>query len=406
MPPPHLEFMHILCIYQYYNTPDTPGNIRLYSLLHELGKQHQISLITTRYFMDQQQTDLYPEAPAGVDISYLDVPYNNHMNTFQRLPAYSAFSLKALMRGRKIHQPDLIWGISTPLSIGWAASRLARYHRVPWLFEVRDLWPDFPIQMGAFSSPLITKPLRAWERRLYETADRIIATSPDMTRHIQGMVQHPEKVSTSLHGTNPEMIACIQAEEIQAMRDRWGLQHKKVVIYGGKFGRANDAPTLLAAAKQLADHPDMVFVFAGFGFYDAEIAETAKTSSNLLYIPTLSHHDMLRWYTLADISIVPFIGLPVLSVNSPAKFFDSLGCGTPVVVTNPGWTKTFVEEHQCGWYTPPADPNHLAETICAIFADESVRAAAGKRGKIVADRLFDRKMIAGELNTILEQMIA
>ena len=110
---------------------------------------------------------------------------------------------------------------------------------------------------------------------------------------------------------------------------------------------------------------------------------------------------MLCWFKLADVSLVSFLDRPVLAANSPAKFFDSLGAGTPVLVTNPGWTKRFVEAYRCGWYTPAEDPAALAQRLEAVLDAPQALADAGRRGAAIARQQFDREAMACDLEAVL-----
>ncbi|HKL88271.1 MAG TPA: glycosyltransferase, partial [Salinibacter sp.] len=116
-------------------------------------------------------------------------------------------------------------------------------------------------------------------------------------------------------------------------------------------------------------------------------------------------HHMGAWYQLADLSIVSFLDRPVLSTNSPAKFFDSLTMGTPVLVTNPGWTKTFVETHRCGWYVPPSDPPSMSKRLRALMAAPEELRAAGKRGQRIAREKFNRSEQLSRLPPLVQRCV-
>jgi glycosyltransferase involved in cell wall biosynthesis len=102
------------------------------------------------------------------------------------------------------------------------------------------------------------------------------------------------------------------------------------------------------------------------------------------------------------VAVVSFLNLPVLDANSPAKLYDALAVGTPVVVTNPGWTKALVEDHGCGWYTPAGNPAALAAQLQAVLNQPTTLAAAGARGQQLALRAFDRQQLAAQMQGILE----
>jgi glycosyltransferase involved in cell wall biosynthesis len=115
---------------------------------------------------------------------------------------------------------------------------------------------------------------------------------------------------------------------------------------------------------------------------------------------------MGTWYQLADLSLVPFLDLPVLASNSPAKFFDSLTMGTPVIVTNPGWTRTFVETHQCGWYVPPSDPDSMVQQLRSLMASPHQLRTASRRGREIAAEQFDRSEQLAKIPALIKRTLS
>jgi glycosyltransferase involved in cell wall biosynthesis len=331
----------------------------------------------------------------------LDAPYDNAMGKRQRLAAFRRYMAGAFLRGMRMPRPDVIFGTSTPLTAAWVADRVAALRGVPWVFEVRDLWPDFPIQMGAVRAPWLQRRLLTLERRLYRRAAHIVPLSPDMERHILRQNIPPARVTTLLNGTDFEWIDRDQGAAVAALDAQHHLQDKQVVLYAGTFGRANDIPTILHAAERLAGEPRILFVLLGEGFKGPDVAEAAERLPNVVLVPPVPRPDTFTWMKRADLSLVTFIDRPVLAANSPAKFFDSLGSGTPVLVTNPGWTKRFVEDHACGWYVPPENPEALAGEITRILARPDLLDAYGARGAKIARLHFDREELAVSLEEIL-----
>ncbi len=396
--------MHIVCLYQHYCSPDNTAGARAYTILRHLARHHQVTLITSRAWHDARLTQAFDWVPPGVDLHMLDVPYANEMTVRRRLWAYAAFALKALARGLRTQQPSLVYGISTPLTTGWAAARLAHRRRIPWVFEIRDLWPDFPIQMGAVPSSWMQRRLYGLEQSLYRSAAHIITVSPDMTDHVRGSGIPDTRVTTLLQGTDFDLLDACQDEAVDTLREQYQLNDCQVIVYAGTFGRANDIPTLLQAAEHLAHRDDLRFVFLGQGYYGQAIAQAAARLPNVLAPGAEPRHRMFPWFKLADVSLVSFIDRPVLATNAPSKLFDSLGAGTPVIVTNPGWTKHFVETHQCGWYTPPSQPETLAQRIDTTLTHREALKAAGQRGATIARQMFDRQQIAEQFEALVQRV--
>jgi glycosyltransferase involved in cell wall biosynthesis len=277
---------------------------------------------------------------------------------------------------------------------------------VPWILEVRDLWPDFPVQMGAIPSVPLRRALYRLEQWLYQDAHHVVAVSPDMARHVRSHLAPTHahsrgRVSTLLPGTDQHLLAHAMERSPETLRQHHGIEARNVVLYAGTFGRANDLPTLLDAARRFRER-DIAFLFVGHGYYEPAVRRAADRLSHVFVLPPQPHHRMLSWFALADLALVSFIDLPVLATNAPAKFFDSLSAGTPVIVTNPGWTKSFVEKHRCGWYVPASRPALLADQIATLVSNKARLQAAGDRGARIAQRRFARSDYAEGVTALLE----
>ena len=393
--------MRILCLYLHYHSPDCPSSARAYSLLRRLGRDHEVTLLTGSSWRSQRVTHQFDWTPPGVSLHQLHVPYANEMGIFRRLLAYAGFPLWALIRGLRLPPPDLIYGISTPLSTGWAAASLARFYRVPWIFEVRDLWPDFPIQMGAISNPVLVRALRALEHWLYRSAAHVITLSPDMEAHVRA-VAPASAVTTVAYGTERDFIDSITAADLQALRRMHDLPDTGIVLYAGTFGRANAIPTLVQTARRLQHRSDLCFVFAGHGYHESTLHAAARELPNIRLVPPQPRSRALSLFRLADVSIASFINRPVLATNAPSKLLDSLAAGTPVIVTNPGWTRRLVEQHDCGWYVPPERPDALARQLEQLFDSPATLKTASTGAAAVTRDRFDRAEHMDRLAAIVE----
>jgi glycosyltransferase involved in cell wall biosynthesis len=242
------------------------------------------------------------------------------------------------------------------------------------------------------------------EKRLYTRAQHILPLSPDMTRYVTNLGVPASKVTTVLNGTDLELAARATPTAVEVLRREQGLVGKRVVLYAGTFGRANDIPTLVASAETMAAaETDTVWLFLGHGFFEPLIAAAAaRWPGRIRLVGGQARHAVFSWFALAEVSVVSFLGLPVLDSNSPAKLYDSLAVGTPVVVTNGGWTKALVEQHHCGWYVPAGDANALVQQLRELLAQPEALAAAGACGRKLAVEEFDRQKMAQQIQQLLE----
>ena len=128
--------MHIAVFSQYHTNPDCPATSRHYTLLAHIAKTHRVTLLTTSAWKDQRLTSDFPWVPVGVEIREVRVAYDNKMGPARRALSFAQYAAWAVREGLRIEKPDVIWGISTPLTAAWAAAQVAWLRRVPWVFEV------------------------------------------------------------------------------------------------------------------------------------------------------------------------------------------------------------------------------------------------------------------------------
>ena len=395
--------MHIAVFSQYHTNPDCPATSRHYTLLAHIAKTHRVTLLTTSAWKDQRLTSDFPWVPVDVEIREVRVAYDNKMGPARRALSFAQYAAWAVREGLRIEKPDVIWGISTPLTAAWAAAQVAWLRRVPWVFEVQDLWPSFPIAMGAVPTALARQQLYRMEKQLYQSARHILPLSPDMARYVTDLGIASAKVTTVLNGTDLDLAARVTPEVVARLRQMHDLNGKHVILYAGTFGRANDIPTLVAAAEAMAAaDSEVVWLFVGHGLFKPLIAAAAaRCPGRIRLLDGQARHEVFDWFALAAVSVVAFLGLPVLDSNSPAKLYDSLAVGTPVIVTNAGWTKALVEQHGCGWYVPAGDADALVRQLWTLLAHPEMLAAAGVNGRQLALAEFDRQELAARVQRLL-----
>jgi glycosyltransferase involved in cell wall biosynthesis len=381
--------MRILIVLQHYHTPDCATAARPYALVHRLAEDHALTIITSDAWRAKRQTYRFDWIPDGAHHIELSVPYGNAMGVVDRLRSYFSFAARAVAVGMTATRPDLVFGSSTPLTAALAADLIAARWGVPWIFEVRDLWPAFPIQMGAVP-PVLADALQGLERYLYRRASHVVTASPDMAQHVRhGAPDTP--VSTVAYGSDFERLDRTGLPGREAVEADLGLAPgERIALYAGSFGRANAIPSLIDAASMLRDRSELVFVFVGDGYYRPALERARHRLPNLRLVAPQPYWRTLSLFQAAQLSLVPFVDRPVLRANAPSKLFDSLAAGTPAIVTTPGWTKSLVESQGCGWYVPPSSPHRLAHRIQTLIDSPSSLEKAGIRASQFAAKHLRR----------------
>src|SRR5690554_6457205 len=217
--------MNILYIHQYFKTPKEPGGTRSYWIAQELIKNgHQVTMITA----GSNQTEKRKEVTIdGIKVIYLKEAYSQDMSVSTRLKAFLGFVWKSITEARKQKNIDLVIATSTPLTVGITALYMKWFKKVSFVFEVRDLWPDVPIQMGAFKSSLIIKPTRWFEITIYKIAEHVIALSPGTQ---DGVVKYIPKEKTTMIPNTAKMDEFWTREINYELMEKLGLKRDSFKI--------------------------------------------------------------------------------------------------------------------------------------------------------------------------------
>lgn len=394
--------MNILYIHQYFVTPQEPGGTRSYWIAQELIKRgHQVTMITssTKY----EEPVLLKEVD-GIKVCFIKEDYDQNMSVTRRLKSFVRFMYKATRIAFKQKEVDLVIATSTPLTIGVPALMLKWFKRTPYLFEVRDLWPEVPIQMGAIKNPLMIRLTRAFERTIYRNAQHVIALSPGMQN---GVVKYIPKERTTMIPNMAKKDEFWPRQKDRALEAELELHpHTFKLVHFGALGLANGAMSIIEAAKLLKGDDRFEFVFIGGGATEPELIAACK-SHGLNNVRFLGKHPMATTsaiVNLCDVSIVSFADIPILYTNSPNKLFDSLSAGKPIIVNSAGWTKDLVELNDCGYYVNPHIPEELVTRMIQLAADPQRVQEMGERSRELAENEFDKSILCERFVNVVEQL--
>lgn len=388
--------MKILYIHQYFTTPKEPGGTRSYWISKELIKDgHKVTMLTTSSKIESKTERVNVD---GIDVIYLKVPYSQYMSVFKRLLSFMSFMLKSAWMALKEKDVNLVIATSTPLTIGFPALVVKKIKKTPFLFEVRDLWPEVPIQMGGLKNELLINLALWFEKTIYKNAIHIIALSPGMSEGVIKRDIAPEKVSMIPNMSKIDVFG--SREKNWALGGKLGLKKDTFkVVYFGAMGLANGMDYIIDGIEHLKDDKEIEFVFMGGGSSEPALKEKCESLGirNLHFLGGFGLEELSEIVNICDTSLVTFADLPILATNSPNKLFDSLSAGKPIIVNSPGWTKDLVEQNECGLFVDPKNPKDLADKIvflkenpekCTLFGSNARRLAETKYDKSILCRKF------------------
>jgi glycosyltransferase involved in cell wall biosynthesis len=394
--------MRILYINQYFRTPSEPGGTRSYWIAQELIKSgHQVIMIAANPKAVLRREDKQID---GIKIIYLKEPYNQDMSVAVRLKAFLSFSWKSIKEARKQKDIDLVIATSTPLTVGITALFMKWFKKMPYVFEVRDLWPEVPIQMGAFKNPLIIKAARWFEKKIYTNAEHVIALSPGMQ---EGVMKYIPKEKTSMIPNMSKIDEFWPREPNRELLKKLNLKEDSFkVIYFGALGLANGAEIIIDAAILLKNDPSVEFIFLSKGSTEVSLIEKCKNEEldNVRFPGFFPMKETSEIVNLCDVSLITFKDVPILYTNSPNKLFDSLSAGKPVIVNSAGWTKEMVEENNCGFYVNPQQPQELVDKIKFLQANRDVVAQMGKKARELAETKYDKSLLCKQFVKVIDNL--
>lgn len=388
--------MKILYIHQYFTTPREPGGTRSYWISKELIKDgHKVTMLTTSSKIESKIERVNVD---GIDVIYLKVPYSQYMSVFKRLLSFVSFMLKSAWMALKEKDIDLVIATSTPLTIGFPALVVKKIKKTPFLFEVRDLWPEVPIQMGGLKNKMLINLALWFEKTIYKSAIHIIALSPGMSEGVIKRDIAPEKVSMIPNMSKIDVFG--SRKKNWALGGKLGLKKDTFkVVYFGAMGLANGMDYIIDGIEHLKDDDEIEFVFMGGGSSEPVLKEKCESLGirNVYFLGGFGLEELSEIVNLCNTSLVTFADLPILATNSPNKLFDSLSAGKPIIVNSPGWTKDLVEQNECGLFVDPKNPKDLADKIvflkenpekCKLFGSNARRLAETKYDKSILCRKF------------------
>jgi glycosyltransferase involved in cell wall biosynthesis len=406
--------MHILLIHQNFTSLEEAGGTRHAEFARLLAARgHQVTVITSpvSYLTGTSAATPIPSSATnengegGIRILYAATYRLIHRSFIRRVLAFFSFMISSFFLGLGVRNVDVVWGTSPPIFQGFTAWLLARLKRLPFLFEVRDLWPSFAIAVGVLKSPVLIR-LSLWlEGFLYRHADRVVVNSPGFITHVSA--RGARRVTLIPNSANPEMFN--PEDEGRPFRAANHLENEFVVLYAGAHGMSNDLGVVLQAAGLLQQEPEAAmtrFVLLGDGKEKSALqAQAARLGlANILFLPPIPKTGMAQALAGADACLAILKPLEEYKTTYPNKVFDYMAAGRPILLAIDGVIREVVEAAGCGIFVQPGSPSVLAQAVRTLYADGKAARAMGLRGRQYLEQHFDREQIASRLEKVLMEM--
>lgn len=313
-----------------------------------------------------------------------------------RILDYQSFMVMAILASPFVRGVDVVVGTSPQLFTACAAYVVSRLKRIPFVFELRDLWPESIRAVGAIGNSRLLDALERVELFLYRKAARIVSVTHSFKRNLINRGVNADKVVVVTNGVDVSRFRPQPRDEVLAAQ--LGLQGMFIAGYIGTHGLAHGLETLLEAARRLQENPnggDVRFLMLGDGANKAKLVEKARAMGlvNVVFVDSVPKEQVVRYWSLLDVSIIHLKKTDLFTTVIPSKLFECMGMGIPVLHGVAGESAEIVAKEECGQVFEPENVDALCAGIFMLKQQPDLRERLGNNGLVAAGR-YDRRELA------------
>jgi len=401
--------MHILYIHQHFATPAGSTGTRSYEFARRWVKAgHKVTLITGHYDVGGLQVAgaLYRKQNIeGINVIIVGTKYSNKQSYLRRVTSFLSFCLLSIYAGLRIKKIDVIYASSTPLTVGIPAMVIKWVKRVPFIFEVRDQWPEIPIELNIITNSFLIKILLWLEKTIYRNCSSIVALSPGAAVRIRAVLTEEKPITIIPNSCDIDIFR----PDINGatIRQRMGWGDKLVLLHTGAMGKVNGLDFVIDAAERLKDHSDIIFVLIGDGNQKSSLESKVKKLdlANVEILPSVPKQQLPEIVAAADIALVVIANYPIIEHNCANKFFDGLSAGVPVLLNYSGWQRKILEGNEAGFGCDLCNLDQFVEKVLYLNSHSRQVEQMGQNARQVAVKKFNRDDLAKQALELISSVI-
>ncbi len=404
--------MHIVIVHQYFLHKGQGGGSRVNQLVKFWSeKGHKITVICGMVDMasgekfKEYKGKIFAKEKYGNNINlircHVSPAYN--INFIGRLWAYFSFTCFSTLAGIFIRKGDILLTTSPPLTVAITGRIISMLKKMPWIFEVRDLWPESAIDTGVLNNKILIRISYYIEKMAYKKSRLINVLTPAFKKVlIESKGIDENKIIEIPNGADLDIIN--PGEKNNWVREQYGLQDKFVIVYLGAHGVANKLSQILDAAQLLKEYEDIVFMLIGTGMEKNKLVDRAKQESinNVIFIEPQSKEKIVDFCRAAD------VGTAVLQKNDtfktvyPNKVFDYMSCKKPIILAIDGVARKLIEDANSGLFVEPENPNEFYNAVLRLYSNRELLDQYGENGYQFVTENFSREILANKYLDAIE----
>ncbi|HEX2825360.1 MAG TPA: glycosyltransferase family 4 protein [Burkholderiales bacterium] len=344
------------------------------------------------------------ETMAGIEVKRVWTYMAPNAGFVRRTLDQASFALAAVARAIFLPRPDVVVATSPHLLQAVAGYLISRVKRRPFVFELRDLWPDSIVAVGAMRESLVIRMLRKLEYFLYRRAAMIVSLTHSFKRVLTSNGIPASRVAVVPNGADLELYK--PGARPETLASRLGVEGKFVAAYIGTVGMAHGLSSILEAAERLLDRDDIRFVVVGTGAEkDDLVREAARRGlTNVIFTGSVPKQEVPEYLKLADVALVLLRNLPLFEQVIPSKMFEAMAVGRAIILGVRGESREILERAGAGRAIPPADTDALVQAIRELAAQREQREAMAQAGRRFVCTEYDRDVLARRMLDVLENL--
>jgi glycosyltransferase involved in cell wall biosynthesis len=393
--------MKVLYFHQHFVTPHGAGGIRSYAMAQRLIEcGHSVTMVCGSFgggntgVSGAFANGLRRGMVDGIDVVELDLTYSNSDGFLKRSFTFLKFAWRSVFLA--LREPyDLVFATTTPLTAGIPGIAARWLRGKPFVFEVRDLWPELPRAMGVIRNPLVLWAMGLLEWATYSSAHRLIGLSPGI---VQGMTNRgvpAQRITLVPNGCDLDLFG----QGVQPWRPPGVHLDDLMAVFAGTHGQANGLDSVLDAAAELMrrGRRDIKLLLIGSGKLKPALQARVEREGlcNIVFHDPVNKTRLVGLLSSADLGLQVLANVPAFYFGtSPNKFFDYIAAGLPVLNNYPGWLAEMIKSNACGFAVPPEKPAAFADALEQAANDRQALKAMGRRSRALAESAFARSMLA------------
>jgi glycosyltransferase involved in cell wall biosynthesis len=374
---------------------------------------HEVTVITCApncpegKVYDGYKNELYArEVVDGIDVRRVWTYIAANEGTVRRIFNYVSYMVSAFLCSFLVKRPDIVIATSPQFFCGWAGVLSRFFRRVPFILEIRDLWPESIVAVGAMRVSRLVRVLEWLEKIMYASADHIVTVGDGYRRRLLEKGVLTERVSVIMNGVSRDLFTPCAPDE--ALKQQLGVAGKFVCGYTGTIGMACGLEIVLEAAHKLKERgiKDIVLMLVGDGASRKSLEKQAheRALDNVIFTGRQPKEKMPEFLSISDVCLVHLRKSELFTTVMPSKIFEMAGMARPIINGVAGFAAEFIDEARAGINIEPENSEQLIEALLKLRKAHELREALGHAGREYVLRHFDREKLAEDYLEIINEL--